>query len=97
MQLQTPVHSTARFTWVPASKTFVAEMSDFNGAAPFTRLYDDSCDAGLTLRSAKTGREVVCFLAGEDRNGEGELQGLRFQPLKPADRALFNEVLLIND
>lgn len=50
-----PVSST-QFTWVPQSRTYVAEMSDLGG---FGQVYDDACDEGLTLISKHGDREIV--------------------------------------
>ena len=41
--LPKPVSVTA-FTWMPAERMFVAEMSEIRG---FGRVYDDACDEGL--------------------------------------------------
>ncbi len=65
--------STARFTYVPGDRLFVAEASDFAGG-PFGRVYDDACDEGLTLVSARTGRQVVFAVTHiEVDRREGEL------------------------
>lgn len=50
----------------------VAEASDL-GREPFGRVYDDACDAGLTIVSERTGREVVFYVEREVRDAEREL------------------------
>jgi len=49
--------STRFFTWCNDIRTFVAEASSL--PVKFGRVYADACDEGLTLVSARTGREVV--------------------------------------
>lgn len=60
--------STSAFTYVEGK--FVAEASSL---PPFGRVWDDACDTGLTLISARTGREVVCAVEREERDGDGDL------------------------
>lgn len=74
--------STNRFTYHSGTATFVAEASDL-GRDPFGRVWDDACDIGLTLVSARTGAQVVFAVAGEARDGEGDLL---YWDLLPADR-----------
>lgn len=52
-------HSTEKFTWVPRSKRFVAEISDFNCGHHMGRVFDDAIDEGFILVSARTGTEVL--------------------------------------
>lgn len=58
-------HSTKKFTWLEKSKTFVGELSDFNGIKLFDQIYPDSADVGIKLISEKTGKEAVYYLADE--------------------------------
>lgn len=85
---------TDRFTWVPASKTFVAEASDLGVA--LARVYDDACDVGLTLVSHVTGTEVVCAVHHEIRDGEGELVATVLMPVGPRSPLTFT-VHVLND
>lgn len=79
MQTQTlkpcPV-STSLFTR-GTNGVYVAEMSDL----PYGlgRVYDDACDEGLTLVSARTGREVV-MVVSDVRTRDGELEYLELTP-----------------
>jgi hypothetical protein len=81
-----PVHSS-RFHYSAIENTFSAEASDLapisshNGSL-FGRVYDDACDEGLTLVSARTGREIVFVVEHVERDREGELL---FWELLPAD------------
>jgi hypothetical protein len=61
--------STRQFTYDAPTKNFAAELSDMNGLG---RVYDDACDVGFTMVSARTGRQVVFVLAEEKRDGEGD-------------------------
>jgi hypothetical protein len=62
---------------------FVAEISDL-GHFNFARLYDDACDAGLTLRSAKTGKLADFYVAKVNDDGDGELIGWTLKPTNEA-------------
>jgi hypothetical protein len=63
---------TSHFTYLTEERSFIAEASDLPGRGRFRRIYDDSCDLGLTLRSQRTGREVDFALFREVRDGSGE-------------------------
>lgn len=86
--------SSKRFTYDKADRTFTAEASDLGG--DLGQVYPDACDVGLTLISEKTGREVVCRVAHEERNAEGELLWTILEPALPQERGLFR-VRLFND
>ena len=68
-----PVHSTDRFTFDKATSTFVAFVSDLPSPR-FSAIYDDACDYGFVMRSAKTGTEVVFTMVDEQYNEDNELQ-----------------------
>jgi hypothetical protein len=68
--------SWRQLTWLPAERKFVAEISDTNG---FGRVWDDSCDLGLTI-VGKTGREVVFVIWADHRDAEGELTHWELRP-----------------
>lgn len=87
----TPIHSTA-FTF--SKSTFVAEMSDL-GNPLMGRVYDDACDIGFSVISAKTGKHAVFAFESTDRDGEGEAVGFRFTCVTPGLKHL--RALLIND
>lgn len=75
--------------------TLVAEASDLQWAGVM-QLYDDACDAGIFIRSHKTGKVEAFYESGVDRDREGDVAGWRF---KPCNRKLttVTEVLIIND
>jgi hypothetical protein len=62
--------STDQFTWVPADKMFVAEASSLQR---FERVWNDSCDTGLTLVSARTGEAVTFTVHHIEIDNEGDL------------------------
>ena len=86
--------STRQFAWVPETREFVAEISDTNGLG---QVYDDACDEGLTLVSARTGNTVV-FVVQEThyRDSQGEVG---WWILKPASgrSGLDCTITLFND
>ncbi len=61
--------STRQLSYDPATNEWVGEISSTRG---FGQVYDDACDEGLTLVSAKTGREVV-FVVSQTHIREGEI------------------------
>ena len=87
--------STRQLTWRPSVRQYVGEASSTRG---FGRVYDDACDEGLTLVSARTGRAVVFAIYDAKYDGEGDLQAWRLRPAVgqrdvPADV----ELVLFND
>lgn len=84
--------STDAFTFIPERNVFVAEASDL---PPFERVFDDACDEGLTLVSAKTGREIVFAVHREVSNGEGELLYWELRAATPNESAV--TVRVFND
>lgn len=75
--------STDRLHYTPARNEFTAEISDLGRGFNFGRVYDDACDVGVTVVSARTGREIVFAVEHEDRDREGELLSWT---LRPANR-----------
>ncbi len=75
--------SSTRFTYHIESKTFVAEMSDFNlEPGIFTQqIYDDAADYGLCIVSSKTDAEVAYFHSDIKWNSEGEIVSWIYLPL----------------
>lgn len=76
--------SHRQFTYDPATLTFSAEISETHG---FGRVYDDSCDDGLTV-IGKTGREVVFVVSREQRDAEGDIQSWHLLSVNPAGFAM---------
>lgn len=86
--LKPPATSTAQFTYNHATRHWVAFVSDTNGLG---RVYDDAVDQGLTLRSTRTGREIV-FVVWDVETADGDL---RLWSLRSSDgvytMTLFND------
>lgn len=88
----TPV-STDRFTWLPGERLFVAEASDL---PEMSRVFDDACDVGYCLVSAKTQKCMVVAVDDEIRDSENELVCWVLRPVARAKRNLF-AVRVYND
>ena len=77
----------------------VTELSDL-GPQAFDRLYDDACDIGLTVRTAR-GNLVSFYLAETKRDAEGETQAYTMHAI-PEDVRRFPEaarmmITVLND
>ena len=59
-----------RFTYIPEKRLMVAEASTIR--LPFRRIYDDACDIGLAVRSARSG-EVVTFVVSQEYRRDGDV------------------------
>lgn len=71
-------------------------------AVTLARLYDDACDVGISVKSAKTGRVVTYYLSDEERDASGEdIAGWYFKPIaedvRRCPECANTEVLIIND
>lgn len=82
--------STRQLTWVKDDGQWVGEISSTHG---FGQVYDDACDEGLTLVSARTGNEVT-FVVDHTEYCNGELLWWK---LVPADFKGGMSILLFND
>lgn len=93
--LHPPITSTRQLTWNPYTKQYVGEVSSTNG---FGRVHADSCDEGMTLHSAKTGRTIVFVIDEVTRDAEGEVVSWLLRPLSVIGTAITSvTVLLFND
>lgn len=99
MQLVLTELSTDRFNFNAMNGVFTAEASDFNGL-PFkfdhllARVWDDACDVGFELVSARTGEKVVVTLVDEKTDNEGSILFWEFAPYRNES---FNKVVIFND
>ena len=88
-----------RFTVVfeKGSRVLVSDASDLGG--PLQRVWDDSCDVGLTIVSRRTGREIVFCVENEKRDDEGELLWIDLAPANRRERSEFSNLIvrLFND
>lgn len=93
MILTPPATNTRQLTWDADRRTYHGEVSDTNG---FGRVYDDACDEGLTLVSARTGRTVVMVVNHTEYDANGDVS---WWELRTADfhRDPVFQLLLFND
>lgn len=93
--LQPAPVSTRQFFYDASNAEFVGEASSTNG---FGRVYDDACDEGLTLISARTGVAVTFVIDQTHRNEEGEVLYWRLVPVATSKGEIpFVYVRLFND
>jgi hypothetical protein len=93
--------SSAKFSWIPKSNEFVAEISDLHGTDPLGQLYADACDQGFVMISEKTGKKVEFTLADIRRDADSDIMYWEFVPTSTAifyNRNLQDvKVILLND
>jgi hypothetical protein len=70
---------------------WTAEISSTHG---FGQVYDDACDVGLTIISAKTGAERVFVASAPQYDAEGDILSWE---LLPADGIQNARILIFND
>jgi hypothetical protein len=75
-----PISST-RFSF--EGNTFSAEASDFGRNISLGRVYDDACDEGFSIVSAKTGKIAVFALYNHEEDAEGDLVSWIFRCVTP--------------
>lgn len=76
MKLQLIPILSNRFTYIPSTKTFTVDISDFGKRGCdllFQPIYDDACDIGFLMKSTKTGKEVLFVFSHESLDPEGEI------------------------
>jgi hypothetical protein len=96
MTVLTPARtSTRQLSWQAADRVYAGEISSTNGLG---RVFDDACDEGLTLVSARTGREMVFMVDHVTRDEEdGTILVWTLIPVNRADRQLVTSIQLFND
>lgn len=93
----TPIRSSA-FHYNKQTKTLTAEMSDLGTGRKWYRVYDDACDAGITIISDHTGREVVFVITYTATDRDGDTLHWLLKPAKKyqgVDEEL--QVIIFND
>jgi len=78
-QLEVPTFSSKQFTWDNMNKVGIAEDSSLGHVRPM-RLYSDSADIGIAIRSAKTGEVGRWYYFGVKNDQEGELVYWIYRP-----------------
>ena len=83
-------YSTKKFTYSPSSKLFITEASMLAsvGTKMFIQIYNDSCDEGLVLISAKTGQSSYWVVDNIENNTEGEIMCWSLIPTRDTLRKL---------
>ena len=83
----------------------MCELSDLNHSKPFGRVWNDSCDEGLTIVSTKTGRCVDYVMHNivysDNTGGDNEVVHYVFVPtpesLKMVPECRNTKLMIIND
>ncbi len=80
--------STKLFDYDSKTKSFSAEISTLEGkyGPCFHRIYNDACDLGLILVSAKTGVETKWAIDDEKRDDKGDLMYWKLVPTAETKR-----------
>lgn len=77
---------SGKFTYDEKTKVFTAEASDLSGINLFSPIYDDACDAGFAMESARTGQTVTYCLEKEHRNNDNDVTHWTFTPITESIR-----------
>lgn len=72
--------------------SFASDLMQFNF---LSQLYDDACDEGFVLVSAKTGKGIEVYLSDIERDADGDTVAWKFRPVK--SYAPFYGVTIFND
>jgi hypothetical protein len=83
MLLQPTPRPSSNFTFNKKTNTFSAEASDFGRTFELDRVYDDACDEGFSIVSAKTGKIAVFALYNHEEDEEGDLISWIFRCVTP--------------
>ena len=90
-ELSVPMYGLDKFTW--SDSKLVAEASDL-GRFNLGQLWNDSADAGIGIRSHRTGR-VERFYVSHIEEREGDLLTWELEPVNPNCRV--KKVVVFND
>ncbi len=86
--LDIPVHDGSLFTWNKGEG--VTEASDLDHLI-FSKIWYDSCDGGFFIKSHRTGIQKLFYLAGEEKDPEGDLQAWLFRSEDGVIVRVFND------
>lgn len=95
-----PAILSSRFSYEPRTKTFCAEASDFtNGPNLLARAFDDACDEGFQIESAKTGTRVLFTFDRVEKDCEGDVVAWHFAVYNPRSNPVFSGMtaVIFND
>ncbi len=74
-------YSTDYFQWGEESRTFYSDASTLSRGEFMSRLYDDACDEGFRLISARTAVNQIVYLVDAQSNWSGDIIKWTFKPL----------------
>jgi len=86
-----------QFSYNAGNGKFVAEISDFGPDFQFGRVYDDACDEGLTLVSARTQRDLVFVIERREVDDEGDLIAWHLVPASGQEGMPKCSMIIFND
>jgi len=76
------------------NNVFIAELSEVP-VKHFQRVFDDACDLGFTIISAKTGNHVVFAIDRYELDADDDLVAIHFKCVTPKFKNL--TAVLLND
>jgi hypothetical protein len=89
-----------QFSYDKSDKTLIAEASDLNDRH-LQQIYNDACDVGLAIRSAKTGKIVTYHMTNEHKDNEGDIQFWDYEPttesIRRVPECLGSKLKVFND
>jgi hypothetical protein len=95
MNTTPPITSTRQLHYNADTKEYVGEISSTNG---FGRVHADSCDEGMALQSARTGRKCVFVVCHTERGIDGDVAYWILEPLSTIGAGISHvSVRLFND
>jgi hypothetical protein len=100
MRLTLVEHSSDQFTFDASDETFTACASDLNNRH-LERIYDDACDVGLAIKSAKTGVVITYYMDKTHYDREHDITHWTYKPcsedVRKHPEAIWTEVIIFND
>lgn len=73
---------------------FASDFDKFAFSQMFTQVFDDACDQGFEITSARTGKKVKMTLSETHRDREGDLTHWEFIPYRNDS---FDSLIVFND
>lgn len=75
------IPSNAFDDYLPVERKFLAEASTLQHHFRIDRIFDDACDVGFKIRSAKTDNTEVFVLTEIERDSDGDIAWWKFKSL----------------
>lgn len=92
-QIIAPAVSSRAFVYRKETKCFIGELSEVK----LGQVWNDSCDEGVAVVSAKTGKSEAFYVHAKEYNSEAELLSLILLPVNHALKAAGVTMCLFND